>query len=532
MKKSRIMFLLLCLVLLIGCGNKESVVTENNESVIVNNDEEMDAEADEEGSEAEEEAIEVPGELRFSETVSLEAVLDVDVEKVNTAVELGYPSPETELDVYYYVSKEDDVIQYTPMVNVYGLESNFEHRGFESLQVVYEKTEYMWDDFFDELDVSEYYRNLDVVLKGDSIFEEEIEDEYAKYYRYYSEDKGVYYEVQDLMIGNFLEEDAELVNEKYGQACNYGAFNELVPPTHNPLVLRSGEEEVAVLITELDEKPCLYYETLYNDSLYKRWVSLEEGVIIKELVFSNEGLITSKKEAISIMHDEVDDQVFQEPKDVEYTDISMWIYAFEGGDIETLGDAVMNLLPESETGIVLTDEDEETITLYAAEIDEGMVDDVVYYAEYTLESGETRAVRYIQADRFYTVCDELEIVEIYDRSSQEKFFFDFESVGLLSVLTEGTSMRYAFYNQNNISVSGLYDVYEYVIEDGVLVNIVTYRIESIEYLEAMGPVHTYEVSFIDFDESMYDESCMDTYEIIDHGEGSIDDGEHMPIWYQ
>lgn len=527
--------LLVCLMLLVGCGNNESVSSGNNinESNIQENVEITDSEEESISEIVEEETEEVvSGELVFCETISMSSEISLDEEKVAAAIALGFPDPATELDVYDYISKEEDVIQYTPVENEFGLESNFEHQGFGDIKVVYEKKEYMWDDFFGDLDATEFIKTTTVKLKGNNIYEEEIEDEYAKYYRYYDESKGIYYEVQDLMMGSYVDDEEELVNEKFGQTCNYGAFDMLVPPTHNPLVLRSEEEFLGFYITEYDDTVCLYYETLYSDSLYKRWVSLEDGIVVKELVFSSEGLLESEKNAISISYDELDPLVFSEPRDVEYTDITMFIYAFEGGDLETLAFAMADALPETETGIVLTSEDGKIVTLYAAEVIDGMIDEVVYYDEYVLESGETRSVRTVQDDRIYTICDELEIVEIYDRSSRERFFFDFEQLGLLGVTTEGTKTTYSFYNPNNISVSGLYDVYEYVIEDGVLSNVVTYRIESIENREVIGVVSTYNISLIDFDASMYDESCMDSYEIIDHGEGSIDDGEHVPVWYQ
>lgn len=531
MKKRRILFLLLCLALLVGCGNNENMEVETNidENNVVTNVNEMDV--DEESDVESEE--EVPGELVFSETVSLEPLIEIDEEKVQAAIALGFPDPSSELDVYYYTSKEDDVIQYSPMVNVFDLESNFEHHGFDGLKVVYEKTDYMWDDFFGDLDATEFQKTTTVILKGESIYEEEIEDEYAKYYRYYDENKGLYYEVQDLMIGNFMEEDAELTNEKYGQICNYEALDTISPPSHNPLLLMENEEFSLFLISELDGEPCIYFETTYNGSLYKRWVSLKDGILVKEQKFSDEGLLESEKIATEVAYEEVDASVFEEPRDVEYKDITMFIYSFEGGDLETLGSALENLLPDTETGILLTDEEGETVTLFASSIEDGMIEDVVYYFEYTLELGEVRAIRNVQADRFYTICDELEIVEIFDRSCSEKYFLDFENVGLLGVREEDDSKIYTFYNPNNFSVSGLYDVYEYVIENGVITKIVTYRIEGIEDGEAVnGVTNTYQISLIPFDVSMYDESCMDTYEILDHGEGSIDDGEHMPAWYQ
>ena len=80
-------------------------------------------------------------------------------------------------------------------------------------------------------------------------------------------------------------------------------------------------------------------------------------------------------------------------------------------------------------------------------------------------------------------------------------------------------------------MSALYDVYEYVIEDNEISKIITYMVESLTDTEKIGETVSFEISFIDFDEDVYDEN-LDDYEIIDYGENSFNDGEYMPFWYQ
>jgi len=71
-----------------------------------------------------------------------------------------------------------------------------------------------------------------------------------------------------------------------------------------------------------------------------------------------------------------------------------------------------------------------------------------------------------------------------------------------------------------------------VIENDEFSKINYYQVQNIAVNEPIRDVITYEISLIDFDEKVYDESYMDNYKIIDRGENSFDDGEYMPFWYQ
>lgn len=468
----------------------------------------------------------------FIETININPVLTVNDEKVTAAIEKGFESPATQIDLYNYTPKNTDVINFSSQNSSSELRESLTHQGFDNLEVIYDRTQYDWNDFFGDLDVSEYKRNITVNLKGESIFEADIVDEHEKYYRYFDEKKGLYYEVIDIMLGNYLDENAELTNARTGNCCNYNAIDGLVAPTYNPLVLQNGEEEVSYFITVLDNKPCVYIETLFNDKFHKKWVDIEYGLIIKELVFDSEGLLIDKKIATSITKKAIDDSIFQEPKDVEFKDITIFIFSLEGGDLETIVNAVDNTIPTSDTGILLTADTGSKVTIYTTGMDDMNLGDAIYYSKITLDSGEVRTIREIKDDRFYTVCDELEKVEIYDNSCYERKFFNYDNVGLISVKETEDAKIYSFYDPNNCSVSGLYDVYEYVIKNGEFAEINYYRIENLAVNEPISDVITYRIALIDFDENVYDDSCMDTYTIIDRGEKSFDDGEYMPFWYE
>jgi len=468
----------------------------------------------------------------FVENIIIDPIFSYNEEKVAIAVEKGFESPVSQIDRYDYTPKESDTINFTSEKDSLGLEESLKHKGFSGLEVIYDRTQYKWRDFSGDLDVTESKRNITVKLKGESIFETDILDDYQKFYRYFDENKGLYYEVSDFMVGNYLDENAELTNERTGNCANYNGIEGLQAPTYNPLVNQKGEEAINHYITVLNDKPCVYIETIFNENLHKKWIDIESGVLVKSLVFNNEGLIIEKKVATSLTKKDIDDSVFAEPRDIEFKDITLFVFSFVGGDVETIFFAFNALFPGGETGVVLTSDTGSQETIFTRGIDDVKLKDPIYYSKITLDSGDERTIREIKSDRFYTVCDELETVEIFDKSCHEKKFFNFEDVGLMDFKTVGDSTIYTFYDPNNISVSALYGVYEYVIENDEFSKINYYQVQNIAVNEPIRDVITYEISLIDFDEKVYDESYMDNYKIIDRGENSFDDGEYMPFWYQ
>lgn len=537
MKNKFLLFILIFIlpISLIACNDDESstkgTAIKNDEisnKIAKNNTEELNLDTENQNE----------GELVFIQSVdTYSSFSNYNEEKVERAMELGYESPKELLDIYRYTPKSSDVLQFTSQDSSFELGESLVHSGFHSLEVVYKKYQYMCDEFFGDLDVTEYSREITVSLKGESIYEADIVDDYEKYYRYYDENKGLYYEVQDLMMGNFTDPNAELTNKKIGMVCNYASIDGIEAPTYNPLILENDEEGLNYYITSFDDKPCVYIETLFNEKVYKKWVDIQYGVVVKELVFDSEGLLIEKSVAVSIVDKDYEDSIFFEPKDIEYKDITMFIFMAEGGPVDTLYDAVYNTIPNDRTGIKLIGNNDSTITFYTKGIYEGMVgdlelDDVFYISYHTNSSGETSRIREIKDDRYYTIHDGMDIVEIFDESCYEKKFFNFSEVGLLNVEVSNDTKYYTFYDPNNISVSGLYNVYEYVIEDNKFASINCYEIESITDNEPVRDIVTYTIEMIPFDESVYDESCLDTYKIIDHGEGSFNDGEYMPFWYE
>jgi len=473
------------------------------------------------------------GSIEYLETITVKSIFQYDEDKAEQAKSMSYETIASDLDVYKYYPRSSDTINYLSQASSFELGESLSHKGFQGLEVIYDKKQYMWDDFFGELDVTEFSRKITINLKGNSIYESDIVDEYEKYYRYFNENYGLYYEVSDLMIGNFTDSNNILTNQVSGLVCNYKAIEGLLPPTYNPLIPLGDESGMNFFITIFDERPCVYKEFVFKDKLYKRWIDIEYGLVIKELIFNRDGFLESKTVASSIVKKDIDDLVFEEPENLDYKDISLFIFIAEGGNVDILTTAMYDYFPQEAFGIRLTSDDSQ-VTLYTTGLSQmtPSVDDVIYVSNHTDSQGVTSRIRHVVDERFYTIHDGMEIVEIYDKSCYEKKFFNFDDVGLLQVKETEKGMIYSFYDTNNISVSALYDVYEYVIEDDQIKTINTYEIETIKDIIPIGEVKTYTYEIIELDESVYDESCMETYKIIDHGEGSFNDGEHKPFWYE
>jgi len=425
--------------------------------------------------------------------------------------------------------EEDTIIYQKSNIKAEFINSLY-HRGFDSLELVYEQNKYMWYTFFDEPEYTLYTSIKTVALKGKNIYEEEIVNEYEKYYRFYKEERKVFYEVQDLVMGNFTDPNGERTKKRIGNACSYFAFDPLTAPTYNPLILGKNEEISDCFVTKINQEPCLFMETRAEEKTLKKWISIHDGVLVKQQTFDEDGRLTSEKILTSIEKKEIDDQTFNEPN-IDYQDLTLLIYSLGGGDLGTLIDAVYATISEDETGILLVNKDE-SIALYTRGMEESIPKDVLYLTQNSRRNKDRITLREFKRDKYYTICDELRTAEIYGSSFREKKFFNFQDVGLLGVHSDETGKRYLFYDANTPSVSGMMTVYAYNISDKIIRSIDVYQVEGLNDRQPVGEIRSYSVERIPFDEEVYDESFLKTYKIIDHGEDSVNDGEHIPFWYE
>ncbi len=227
--------------------------------------------------------------------------------------------------------------------------------------------------FFDDLDYSFFTHLLEVTLKGDNIYEYDYVDEMDKTHRYYDVDEGgVYYEVYDLLLGSSNDDPEDLVEKKMGNSCVYAGIDGFVPPSENPLQYQYGEVILDSYMTTIDGDEVLLVISKYNDYLRKRFIDMKIGIVVKEVLFDEVGLIKDHKIMTRLSHSDIDESVFEKPSDVEYKDITLFLYSLEGGgDMESLILGLENTLPEEDFSLTLVGDNESNIIIHAEGYDGG-----------------------------------------------------------------------------------------------------------------------------------------------------------------
>ncbi len=457
-----------------------------------------------------------------------------DEEKLAKAIELGFESPYQTIEKSDYQPYIEDVIQYDSTLSDEALYQSIKYKGIEGLEIVYDIDKLNWNDFFGDLDYTQYESVKSVSLKNASIYEAETIDDNEKYYRYYDENEGVYYEVSELMMGNFTDPDAVLTKKVMGNACFYKGLSELSEPTYNPFILEKNESLLRCEITSLEGEPVIYIEKELEHQLYEEWISIKYGVLLKQLVFDSEGLLKKRSVSTSVANKVIDDTVFYKPNDVEFRDITLFIYSMTGGDTKTLAGAVENTVLKEPHSMTLQSDAGVNYRIHSGGLEEMKLDKPLYLTKGKSMNGEERTIiQYRNENDFYTVCPELKIVEIYENSSLELRFFNFETVGLYSVTEAGNMKNYTFYDNHVDSVSGMIRFYEYVIDgaQNKIIAINVFNKESLTDDMIAGQVETYKIVDVGLvDENLY--KIPSDYKIIDHGDKSNNDGENMPFWYQ
>lgn len=455
-----------------------------------------------------------------------------DDEKIKEAVSKGMPDPRELVVEASYKPKTLDIVGFDYSLKDEALFASLKHKGFEGVEVTYEKTEYSWSDFFDNIEYFGSESDLTIILKGDNIYELEVYDEFSKNYRYHLAEDGIFYELSEIMMGAYDQDPSTYTKKEMGYSCYYGPIDP--KPSHNPFILQSGETILKCMITEVQNKAMIYIETELNEDLHKKWIDIENGLLHKELVFDSDGLLESKKELKSYSLITVDDSIFIAPKHVDYKDITLFIFALEGGDIETFAEAVENTLPSKPFSMTLESDEDEYIVHCGGFDDDMSLDNPIYlYTGKDKNGDELHFKTFRKGPRFNTVVEEKRLVVQYDTSCFEKKFFDFAKAGLRDVVRTDTEAIYSFENIHKGSISGMIEFYDYTVDLNTrkIKHVAVYMKENRKDKDAYGPVMVYSVgAFGEADESLF--SVPMTYKVIDHGSGSHNDGEHVPEWYE
>jgi len=466
------------------------------------------------------------------EVISKTDIWEFDDEQIAFSVSMGFPSPLEAIIVKNYEPKVTDAIYFDGSSSGDELFNSLRKKAFEGLTVVYEKNHINWTLFFEELNYSDSQNVLTVSLKEDNIYEEDYNDENSTYYRYYHQDEGVYYEVSDLMMATYTDGVEELTRQRMGTATYQGVLKNV--PTYNPIILKEGELLLECFISEIDEQAVIYLESAYKEALYKRWISIEYGVVIKEFVFTKEGLIQEMKAATEITQTDIEESLFYPPVDVDYQDVTLMIYMAEGGSLEQLRESLINALPKDMFSVELKSDSGDSMMLHSSGYSGGQkLDEMVLVYDSEDELGKVVTLRNFRDGEYYhTICDDKKIVERYISSCDELKIFDFETTGFREIKTTDDTITYVFEDLGLGSVRGFrkFYAYEITIETNQLKNIQIYYKEKI-IDNILQDIITYQLT----EYGMTDEAIVlipDDYKIYTNFLGEHYDGEYPAVWWR
>lgn len=539
LKFTGVLVIVVCVMLMtLGCKDEIGSISNDNSEVIVA----TTIRPQQEENIATSQSKETVSQPEIAESSSVENVnlefADVtwvfDEDKMTKASEKGFEVPFASIQKADYNPSLEDAIHYDPNLSDEAFYQSIKYSGIEGIEIIYDIDKLTWNDFFGDLDYSQYESVKTVDLKGNSIFEAEIMDEYEQYFRYYDENEGVYYEVSELMMGNFTDPNATLTKNVMGNSCFYRGISELVAPTYNPFILEKKDQVLSCQITTLNGEPVVYMAKEVDGELREEWVSVKYGVVVKQLVFNEEGLLKRSSIATSVETKLMDETIFNKPDDVDFRDITLFVFSLTGGDTKTLAEAVENTISKEPHSMMLQSTTGKKRIIHSGGLDEMALDQPLYLSKSeSMEGDERTLIQYRNEADFYTVCPELKTAEIYENSCFEMRFFDFEKVGLYGVTETEDLKSYTFYDNHVDSVSGMIRFYEYVIDQAQnkIIDVKVYSKESLTDDEIVGEISDYKIVEIgEVNEKLYE--IPSDYKIIDRGENSNNDGENMPFWYQ
>ncbi len=472
-------------------------------------------------------------------------VLDFDDTKIAEAKKQTNITPDREIDKIAYQSQKGDAVTFKYNKDPEKMWASVTIKLPKGLEIKAEKNKYQWMDFSDELEPNVTVVKTEGQYKGQSLYEKDvIIDGYETDYRYFDEKEGGYYEVKEMMMGDFTGDKEKLTKEIFPSVYNLPLIENILEDQknkaiYNPISIPKGKT-VFCEIVKLDGKNTIYREVLGEKEFVKEWIDLKSGVTLKALNFDEKGLVKNSVKVSQIIPKKIEDNIFKKPEGIDFEDKTMMILAFTGmvkdTGLEAFGAAMEHQFKsendeeEIEKIALRLNSKEEKLEVYAKGFNEGMNGFSLKHPVYVyVDSYSKEKVREVSEKRFYSIFDKLKKVVIYDKSCREKKFFDVKHTYLMDISKKGNVYSYKFYDPQNYSVSGLHRVYEYVVENNQFKNINTYMVESFAENKPIGNVEQYTVEDITFDENVYDEKFLTEYEKVDSGKDSVYDGEHPLI---
>ncbi|WP_432401531.1 hypothetical protein [Wukongibacter sp. M2B1] len=460
-------------------------------------------------------------------------------EKIKAAAAYGFPSVYEEVSRVDYQPKDTDILQYDSNLSGISLFKSIKYFEFNNIVIKYNHKKIEWSEMFDGLDYFDMEKSLTVSLKKDNIYEEEVIDEFVKNYRYYRADHGICYEVSEVSLGSTIEEAKTAKKRRTGICCYIDAIESTDNQGYKSIYLSKNESLIDCQITELNSNPVMYLEKLSRNNgdkkLIKEWVSIKDGVSLQKYIFSSEGLPEVIRTASSIIYQELDDSIFIEPDDVEFKDITTFLYAFLDDGFSDIEKGLKNTLLKEPFSLILTGRNGEKMTIYTQGDSDGdtLGQIAIVRAVHDSKKEEIELIGFYDGEYYNTVIPSKKIVERYSSSYEHLKLFDFKNTGFREKKDLGETIIYTFEDLGKGSVSGLRRFYEYEIdkENMKLIKISIYNKEFFKDSEIIGDKNEYILSEL-MKGNMEIFKIPDDYKIYTNRMGEHNDGEHYPIWWK
>ncbi|MDF1616870.1 hypothetical protein [Petrocella sp. FN5] len=477
--------------------------------------------------------------LKIQEKSKTEIMTNWDKALMEKSKELGFVDVEDSVEEKLSHALEKDTLSYDGRLKGLELFQSVVHKGFDQLKIIYETQTYNWTEFFGEYNYSLQEEERIVYLKGKNIHEAVLTNPMAKQYRYYREDHGMHYEVSELVMDSMDEasdQDATERNvKKFGMCSYFDVFLDINPPSHNPFLLEKDMFVVDCRISTIEDEPVIYIEKSMRvengHKLIKEWVSIKDGIVIKRESYNEKGVIEKLEVAKAVSYEAIEDQIFFEPTDVDYKDLTFFIYLYDEENKKEFQEAFRNTFIDEPFSMALINLDtKEKLKLYSTS---GEMKQVLIESTASNAAGKSMKAFYfrdVNADYFTTIIPELKLIEHYRSSVVDMKWFAFEALGFRGRRVDDGKAVFTFQDLGMGGVHDYYTFYDYSIDlkSGKFVQIDSYLKESLKGKEVPGYRKRYVLSELKKESiDIFDQ--LGGYKEIKHE--THYDGEHPPSWW-
>lgn len=455
-----------------------------------------------------------------------------DTLNIDRSVEQGYPSPFEVPATTNATSIPSNVITFTNGLTGQALFKSLSHKGFSHVSALYNTTDITWHKFIGSIKITDSHYTLTTMLKNNDFYEHKFVDQFEQFYTYYKEDNNIYYEVNEVYTGDYDDPIKDLTKEVYGTMAYMQAFKANDYPTYNPLLLTEGESLLYITFTTLDNETLLYLEKKINSSFVQQWISLKEGLVVKEYIFGADGLIKSIKNNTTITHDIIADSVFDQP-DIEYFDLTLLLYALTYDNLESLQLGLSGTFSEKPFSFDLLANGKVAYRVHVNGYDGGDAFNKFAYISQGIDSSKTTIElrQFYDGDLFHSIVPSMKTDEVVEDSIERIMMFNLDELSFRNFRSKGNIDIYTFENTKYAGLSGLPQYFDYSV------NTSTHKVESIsKYLKesAKDSEHMHEIVYTFNNFGIYDSSVFKVpadYTVLTRPNEVYYDGEFPHAWY-